>query len=76
MKRPLDTMLVLTKQDLACHVIHTSSDPFYQTWLHQLNGMQYCKVRSAPPPYCTCLTRSTYTDPRSGTACEDAAVLL
>jgi hypothetical protein len=28
-----------------CHVIHATSDPFYQTWLRQLNVMQHCKVR-------------------------------
>ena len=38
-------MLVLTKQDRLCHVIHATSDPFYQTWLRQLNVMQHCKVR-------------------------------
>lgn len=37
-------MLVLTKQDRLCHVIHATSDPFYQTWLRQLNVMQHCKV--------------------------------
>ena len=47
MKALLDSMLVLTKQDRLCHVIHATSDPFYQTWLRQLNVMQHCKVRSA-----------------------------
>ena len=37
-------MLVLTKQDRLCHVIHATSDPFYQTWLRQFNVMQHCKV--------------------------------
>jgi hypothetical protein len=46
MKCLLDSMLVLTKQDRLCHVIHATSDPFYQTWLRQLNIMQHCKVRS------------------------------
>ena len=46
MKCLLDSMLVLTKQDRLCHVIHATSDPFYQTWLRQLNVMQHCKVRS------------------------------
>lgn len=41
----LDSMLVLTKQDRLCHVIHATSDPFYQAWLRQLNVMQHCKVR-------------------------------
>ncbi len=46
MKALLDSMLVLTKQDRLCHVIHATSDPFYQTWLRQLNVMQHCKVRT------------------------------
>ena len=45
MKCLLDALLVLTKQDRLCHVIHATSDPFYQTWLRQLNVMQHCKVR-------------------------------
>lgn len=45
MKCLLDSMLVLTKQDRLCHIIHATSDPFYQTWLRQLNVMQHCKVR-------------------------------
>ena len=45
MKCLLDAMLVITKQDRLCHVIHATSDPFYQTWLRQLNVMQHCKVR-------------------------------
>ena len=48
MKCLLDAMLVLTKQDRLCHVIHATSDPFYHTWLRQLNVMQHCKVRIAP----------------------------
>ena len=48
MKCLLDSMLVLTKQDRLCHVIHATSDPFYQTWLRQLNVMQHCKVRVEP----------------------------
>lgn len=44
MKCLLDSMLVLTKQDRLCHVIHATSDPFYQTWLRQLNIMQHCKI--------------------------------
>lgn len=47
MKALLDSMLVLTKQDRLCHVIHATSDPFYQTWLRQLNVMQHCKVHTA-----------------------------
>ena len=47
MKALLDSMLVLTKQDRLCHVIHATSDPFYQTWLRQLNVMQHCKVCAA-----------------------------
>jgi hypothetical protein len=46
MKCLLDSMLVLTKQDRLCHVIHATSDPFYQTWLRQLNVVQHCKVCS------------------------------
>ena len=48
MKCLLDAMLVLTKQDRLCHVIHATSDPFYQTWLRQLIVMQHCKVRTFP----------------------------
>jgi len=44
MKCLLDSMLVLTKQDRLCHVIHATSDPFYQKWLRQLNVMQHCKI--------------------------------
>ncbi|KAG1861194.1 hypothetical protein DFJ58DRAFT_265881 [Suillus subalutaceus] len=44
MKCILDSMLVLTKQDRLCHVIHATSDPFYQAWLRQLNVMQHCKI--------------------------------
>ena len=44
MKCLLESMLVLTKQDRLCHVIHATSDPFYQIWLRQLNVMQHCKV--------------------------------
>ncbi|RPD53733.1 hypothetical protein L226DRAFT_469903 [Lentinus tigrinus ALCF2SS1-7] len=44
MKCLLDAMLVITKQDRLCHVIHATSDPFYQTWLRQLNIMQHCKI--------------------------------
>ncbi|KAJ8083104.1 hypothetical protein PM082_008972 [Marasmius tenuissimus] len=40
----LSTFLVLTKQDRLCHVIHATSDPFYHTWLRQLNIMQHCKI--------------------------------
>lgn len=55
MKCLLDSMLVLTKQDRLCHVIHSTSDPFYQTWLRQLNVMQHCKVCSdvSVTPQCT-----------------------
>ncbi|KAF8635694.1 hypothetical protein AX15_000319 [Amanita polypyramis BW_CC] len=44
MKCLLESMLVLTKQDHLCHIIHATSDPFYQTWLRQLNVMQHCKI--------------------------------
>ncbi|KAI0057315.1 hypothetical protein BV25DRAFT_1812636, partial [Artomyces pyxidatus] len=43
MKVLLDSMLILTKQDRLCHVIHSTSDPFYQTWLREQNIMQHCK---------------------------------
>lgn len=46
MKSLLDSMLILTKQDRLCHVIHATSDAFYQTWLRQLNVMQHCKIIS------------------------------
>lgn len=39
-------MLVLTKQDRLCHVIHSSSDPFYLTWLRQANVSQHCTMLS------------------------------
>ncbi|KIY49830.1 hypothetical protein FISHEDRAFT_40955 [Fistulina hepatica ATCC 64428] len=44
MKCLLDVMLVLTKQDRLCHVIHATSDPFYSTWLRQLNVIEHCKI--------------------------------
>ncbi|EJD01993.1 uncharacterized protein FOMMEDRAFT_109071 [Fomitiporia mediterranea MF3/22] len=44
MKCLLDAMLVLTKQDRLCHVVHATSDGFYQTWLRGLNIMQHCKI--------------------------------
>lgn len=44
MKCLLDSMLALTKQDRLCHIIHATSDPFYYTWLRQLNVIQHCKV--------------------------------
>lgn len=44
MKCLLDAMLVLTKQDRLCHVIHATSEPFYQTWLRKANVMQHCKI--------------------------------
>ncbi|KAN0094674.1 hypothetical protein V8E55_002961 [Tylopilus felleus] len=40
----LDSMLVLTKQDRLCHVVHATSDPFYQNWLRQLSVVQHCKL--------------------------------
>lgn len=46
MKCLLDAMLVLTKQDRLCHVIHATSDGFYQSWLRKLNIMQHCKLIS------------------------------
>lgn len=46
MKCLLDAMLVLTKQDRLCHVIHATSEPFYQTWLRKAHVMQHCKVCS------------------------------
>ena len=44
MKCLLDSMLVLTTQDRLCHVVHATSDPFYQNWLRQLNVVQHCKL--------------------------------
>ncbi|THH09697.1 hypothetical protein EW145_g1837, partial [Phellinidium pouzarii] len=46
MKCLLDAMLVLTKQDRLCHVVHATSDSIYQTWLRQLNIMHHCKIIS------------------------------
>ncbi|KAN0094681.1 hypothetical protein V8E55_002968 [Tylopilus felleus] len=40
----LDSMLVLTKQDRLCHVVHATSDPFYQNWLRQLSVVEHCKL--------------------------------
>lgn len=34
----LDALIVLSKQDRLCHVLHATSDPFYQTWLRKWNG--------------------------------------
>lgn len=42
MKSLLDAMLVLTKQDRLIHVIHATSDGFYQHWLRQMNVLQHC----------------------------------
>ncbi|ORY88261.1 hypothetical protein BCR35DRAFT_276955 [Leucosporidium creatinivorum] len=46
MKTLLDSMLVLTKQDRLCHVIHATSDPFYMHWLRQMNVMQHANIIS------------------------------
>ncbi|GAA5973059.1 hypothetical protein JCM11641_000392 [Rhodosporidiobolus odoratus] len=46
MKTFLDSMLVLTKQDRLCHVLHATSDPFYMHWLRQMNIMQHCQILS------------------------------
>ena len=46
MKTILDSMLVLTKQDRLCHVIHATSDPFYMHWLRQMNVMQHANILS------------------------------
>lgn len=40
----LDAFLVLTKQDRLCHVVHTTSDPFYLHWLRALNIAQHTKI--------------------------------
>lgn len=55
MKCLLDAMLVLTKQDRLCHVIHATSEPFYQTWLRKANVMQHCKVCPLLRAYLLCL---------------------
>ena len=54
MKCLLDAMLVLTKQDRLCHVIHATSEPFYQTWLRKANVMQHCKVCPFPQAHFPC----------------------
>ncbi|GAA6013326.1 hypothetical protein JCM10207_000856 [Rhodosporidiobolus poonsookiae] len=46
MKCFLDAMLVLTKQDRLCHVVHASSDAYYLHWLRQMNIMQHCQILS------------------------------
>lgn len=43
-KTLLDSFLVLTKQDRLCHVIHTTSDPFYLHWLRAFNIAQHTKI--------------------------------
>ena len=43
-KELLDSFLVLTKQDRLCHVIHTTSDPFYLHWLRAFNISQHTKI--------------------------------
>ena len=47
-KTLLDAMLVITKQDRLCHVVHATSDCFYLNWLRQLNIMTHCKVLCNP----------------------------
>ncbi|TFK29432.1 hypothetical protein FA15DRAFT_700030 [Coprinopsis marcescibilis] len=44
MQTILDSTLVLTKQDRLCHVVHATSDPFYQGWLARVNVLWYCKM--------------------------------
>ncbi|GAA5923611.1 hypothetical protein JCM1841_001300 [Sporobolomyces salmonicolor] len=44
MKSLLDSMLVLTKQDRLCHVLHATSDSFYMMWLRQWNTAQHCQM--------------------------------
>jgi hypothetical protein len=68
MKCLLDSMLVLTKQDRLCHVIHATSDPFYQTCLRQLNVMQHCKVRTTPAFRQHTVIRALFRSLRSETA--------
>ena len=65
MKCLLDAMLVLTKQDRLCHVIHATSEPFYQTWLRKANVMQHCKVRTLRniPPHSLVLIQDAVLDP-------------
>ncbi|KAM0752020.1 hypothetical protein T439DRAFT_324111 [Meredithblackwellia eburnea MCA 4105] len=46
MKCLLDSMLVLTKQDRLCHVMHATSDPFYMHWIRQMNIGQHCHILS------------------------------
>ncbi|KAF9523784.1 hypothetical protein CPB83DRAFT_862279 [Crepidotus variabilis] len=40
----LDALLVLTKQNRLCHVIHASNDPFYQSWLRSTGVLSGCKM--------------------------------
>ncbi|EAU83925.2 hypothetical protein CC1G_10330 [Coprinopsis cinerea okayama7 len=44
MQTILDSTLVLTKQDRLCHVVHATSDPFYQGWLSRVGVLWYCKM--------------------------------
>lgn len=46
MQTLLDSTLVLTKQDRLCHVVHATSDPFYQGWLSRVGVLWYCKLIS------------------------------
>ena len=64
MKCLLDAMLVLTKQDRLCHIIHATSEPFYQTWLRKANVMQHCKVRTihTTPFLCLCIDFGRHSD--------------
>ncbi|KAJ3180821.1 hypothetical protein HDU85_003903 [Gaertneriomyces sp. JEL0708] len=40
----LDSLVVITKQDRLCHVLHVTSDTFYMHWLRQMNVGQHCKM--------------------------------
>ncbi|KAH9813930.1 hypothetical protein DFH28DRAFT_328430 [Melampsora americana] len=50
MKCILDALLVLTKQDRLCHVIHATSDPFYMYWLREMNVLAHCTIITVGDP--------------------------
>lgn len=50
MKCILDALLVLTKQDRLCHVIHVTSDPFYMYWLREMNVLAHCTIITVGDP--------------------------
>ncbi|KAG0144902.1 hypothetical protein CROQUDRAFT_46573 [Cronartium quercuum f. sp. fusiforme G11] len=51
MKCILDALLVLTKQDRLCHVLHATSDPFYLYWLRDhMKVLAHCTIITIGDP--------------------------